>query len=962
MSKLFTYFLLLILLILNSYGEIISKDKKAIEFFKRQAETAHPLPLPQNIKKEKNSKYLNWLLLKKSKFESNFENINTIEEEEQGQPMQNESSVAINYNNPQNLIASAVDYRNNSSTKVYVSSDGGKSWVNNNLGTPHEFWRSTNDPSVAFGSDGTGYLVYGGSGNSDAIPEELRGQNGVYFARSTDNGQTWLAHIPIIEHLGVQTLDSAFEDKYYIEVDEVESSPYYNYLYCPWKRVTATDSATQIIIARSTDGGFNWEAPVPVSERKVGSDLDTTYGQSFPLSATGPNGEVYLVWNDGPVHGVGFSRSLDAGITWTEPKIVHNYNIFGTTKYLAGQGAYRHSVKGVVRAEAYPVIKCNNAIGTKGEGNLYLSWAADNVPNIYFSKSTDMGDTWTEPIIIHSDKSNDQFFHWMDVDRTNGDIAIMYLDSRNDPENIDVECFVAYSNDMGETWVDRQVSDYSFDIRNNPFPGRSFAGDYSGCAFYDGKIFPSWIDMRNTEGPTDGDSDVFTSIVNVNAPTPIKNFNVELDPERPKSLDLSWDLEYISTFGKELDSNKIIIQIKDNFGFSNTYTSDIRELTLDGLSAFEKYEYVVEVIYEGELSKPVSNYNYPGGAKQPDYGQILSFSGLESNLVNLELKIPNLRADKTTKLVNLSGVEVYRDGEFIKEVSLNSVDTNKTIRIEDTPSNPGFYKYQFKVISSIDENEKQFSEFSNEILVFSGKPNFFHQENFDTVLPKYHITQNWELDELFTNSPKNSLTNALNKDYEGEQSDTLIIYPITSSLENTTTLSFYQSAIIKRGDKAMIEYSVDNMETWNNLATYDMRDYEPWEDKIRNEFDWRHEKINIEEDNKNIFVQFVFTSNAGLNDEGWNIDDIFLSSFATNVNGNEEIDFNLYPNPAQDYIFISSKFNFSQSDVKIYNILGEIIPIEVAKSNKSLRIDIHNLEKGTYFIEIDGEVLKFIKY
>jgi len=64
--------------------------------------------------------------------------------------MQNESSIAVNPKNPMNLIGSAVDYRAQSSTWVYISHDGGKTWVNINLGKPFPYWYSTNDPSVMF--------------------------------------------------------------------------------------------------------------------------------------------------------------------------------------------------------------------------------------------------------------------------------------------------------------------------------------------------------------------------------------------------------------------------------------------------------------------------------------------------------------------------------------------------------------------------------------------------------------------------------------------------------------------------------------------------------------------------------------------------------------------------------------------------------------------------------------------
>ncbi|MFN3781126.1 MAG: hypothetical protein ACK4SO_02995, partial [Candidatus Kapaibacteriota bacterium] len=412
------------------------------EYFKKLIQTAHPLP-------DLDVKELPAVPFAEPSSSSFFYNVPVTVEEVGQYQMQNESSIAVNPKNPKVLISMAVDYRDTSAAWIYFSTDGGRTWKNKKLGRPYPNWRSSNDPSVAFSYDGIGYAVYGAFGNlSDS--SLLFGENGVFLARTFDECKTWEAHIPIIVHRGEQTLDSAFEDKYYITVDNSLSSPFKGNLYVTWKRVIPRDSSTQIVISKSTDKGITWSTPVPVSPRKSGSSEDTTFGQSFPLATCGPNGEVFVVWNDGIEKGIGFAKSTDGGNSFSAPKIIIRYNPFGRPKNITNQG-YRHTVKDKVRAEAYPSIVCDYTGGPRN-GYLYLCWAADSVPNIYFSRSTDGGQSWTTPKIVHSVEDNDQFWPWIALDPVNGDLAIMYLDSRRDLQNIFVECWVSYSSDGGQTW------------------------------------------------------------------------------------------------------------------------------------------------------------------------------------------------------------------------------------------------------------------------------------------------------------------------------------------------------------------------------------------------------------------------------------------------------------------------------------------------------------------------------
>jgi len=945
MKKVYLLIFIIPMICLSQNQDELQKTRAV---FNRYFKSAHPIPDKDVIKKAP-------IFLSQESRLPKFLNVNTTSDELSSEPnkMQNESSISVNPTDSQNLIASAVDYRANSSTWVYVSSDGGSSWRNLNLGKPYPNWRSTNDPSVMFDGEGIGYLCYGGFGDVENSSAGLVGENGVFIAKTTDKGITWKAHIPVIIHLGNQTLDSTFEDKYYVQVDNSKSSPYYRHVYVPWKRVTPRDSATQIVISKSVDFGETWSKPVNISNRLSGSSEDTTFGQSFPLALTGPEGELYVVWNHGIEHGVGFAKSLDGGATFTSPKVVHKYNIFGETKMLIGQG-FRHVVKGTVRAEAYPSAVCDITDGPN-RGNIYLTWSADNYPNVYFSKSTDKGESWSKPIIIHSDTTNDQFWHWLSIDPTTGDLGVMFLDSRNDPANIMVECFVAYSSDGGDTWIDRRISDINSDLRLNPFQGNNFAGDYSGNAFYDGIIYPSWVDMRNAVTNI-ADSDVFTAIVNTRAPEPPEEFKGISDLNNPIDLNLSWIPPTKRAFGQELQNDEYELKIFKNNEFFKTLPGGSEQIIDNDVISFEKYDYRIFAQSGKDFSISREITVYPGGSKQPDIPDIVKSSGNYTNDILLDVKLPGKRSDKITPLVNLQGLELFRNGVLTKTVPLNSMDTGKVSQFIDNSGRIGFFNYKVRVFDFFEKLKvNTSSEFSAEVNIFTGSYLDNLQENFDNLsLADYYITNNWETTDEVAVSGKFSFTNAKNRKYIGNQFDTLVFLPIKQIENEDLYMTFMQICAVFPDDSSLIEISYDNMESWSVLANFNQSLFEEWRDTQLSNSDWKFTRLTIPY-NKNsdrVFVRARFRSNVLRHGDGWYLDDVVIGPKTLSVEATNNDDFvSLLPNPANDYIKLISKNDFINS-VRVIDMLGNTAVELTADNVSDMTVYLRDCASGIYFVEI----------
>ncbi len=81
-------------------------------------------------------------------------------------------------------------------------------------------------------------------------------------------------------------------------------------------------------------------------------------------------------------------------------------------------------------------------------------------------------------------------------------------------------------------------------------------------------------------------------------------------------------------------------------------------------------------------------------------------------------------------------------------------------------------------------------------------------------------------------------------------------------------------------------------------------------------------------------------------------------------NLSENTNFQIFPNPAEDYIeitYINTQNNLPQQEIKIYNTLGECVTIETLNAASLQKIDISGLLKGVYFVKLGEKFARFLK-
>lgn len=873
-----------------------------------------------------------------------FLNSNTIVET--GTPPQNESSIAISPIDPNFLIASAVDSR--SGAYIYISYDGGKSWINKSLGIVHTGWLSGNDPSVGFDYLGNAYLMYGGfKGNPGASAE-----SGVYIAKSVDKGETWTAHIVVIEHVGTMTKDSAFEDKYYIQIDNSSASPFRGRMYTPWKRVIDADSSTQIVVTHSTDAGLTWSEPLRVSPKKSGTSTDTTFGQSFPLLTTGPDGTLYAVWNDGPIRSIGFAKSTDGGLSFSDPTYpVSGYASLGTARTVGttSKETY-HVLKGTFRAETYPTLMADNSNSSR-RGWLYLAWAAGTSPDVFFQRSTDFGATWSEAKVIHSDATNDQWWPWLSVDEITGDIAVMYSDSRDDPENILIHTWVSYSSNGGDSWIDRRATDAQSDFRNNPYTNKIFAGDYSGNAFRNGKIYPSFLDTR-------GDNDVYTAVMNINKPWPVDRLAVRSHYNKRSEARLTWENPPNETvFGLPVADYTLVLH-RDGSPLAELPKGTTEYIdTLVRLDTM--YSYSIWVAVGADTSVARSVMYDPRTLVAPNGPTIVEAHGFLPK-VTLDVKIPATRGDSISPLENLKAYRVYRDGTLLRETPLALADTGREISIEDSPAERGYYRYWVTVIDG--ENPSNESRASDTVVVYAGDLSAY-TEKFDGLSPRFLTSGTWGSTSAIALSAPNSWTDSPTGDYKARIDDRLQIFPV--ELTGPVELRFAQIVIVDPGDSSTVEVSFDSARSWQRIAQYTWNDDPAWGDKKADAGDWRQQVLQISpppSGSKVAIVRFRLKTGSLNNADGWYLDDItfgFPSSVEEGTNsGPGGLSHVAYPNPAREAVIVDYRLSRGANvQVSLYDPLGRLrlrqdLGGQVAGRNAAT-LELKGLASGVYFYEID---------
>jgi hypothetical protein len=195
------------------------------------------------------------------------------------------------------------------------------------------------------------------------------------------------------------------------------------------------------------------------------------YAQYAPSIARGLNDELYVMFDDMREGGdMYFAKSLDRGRTWSRP------NIRVSDTCICDWGL--------------PSCMAVDVAGT-----IYACWTdwridddGDDDWDIYFSTSTDGGETWSVNVRVNDSSNGSKSIGSMIV-APDQSLCVVWTDRRNG--SIDPDIYFARSTDSGKTWTDPNIR------VDDGATGSQFGGPI--CADQSGNLYVGYSSRPNSE-------------------------------------------------------------------------------------------------------------------------------------------------------------------------------------------------------------------------------------------------------------------------------------------------------------------------------------------------------------------------------------------------------------------------------------------------------------------------------
>ena len=370
---------------------------------------------------------------------------------------------------------------------------------------------------------------------------------------SDDGGDTWTANFIDENQDGFGGGDSRFDPNVAFDSD---GNVYVIY--------STTGTGNRLLVARSTDGGQNFNQVTTVTTDGGSNNLHTAMVTT--RADAGGADDVLAIWSrvQGGGESIEAALSTDAGITfpttntnindslqrtflpWAAVDASGDFQVVWEVNQGGGAGVILHdTLDGTTLADG-----ANNQVSTvqltdfaaavskvpaqpdrglfsvttidvvRSTGRIIVSYSdrpttASNDIDIYVRSSDDGGANWSPRTRVNDDMTaTSQFMPRISVDQTTGTVCAMWYDARLDTaNNQQVHVFVASSTDGGVSWSpNQQLTDAASDESTaNPARNGNNYGEYFGLTALDGIAYGGWTDARAANFTAGTNEDVYSA-------------------------------------------------------------------------------------------------------------------------------------------------------------------------------------------------------------------------------------------------------------------------------------------------------------------------------------------------------------------------------------------------------------------------------------------------------------------
>lgn len=454
-------------------------------------------------------------------------------------------NLAVDPSNPMVIVGAFAELRTRRCSIVRTA-DGGQTWTRldpaNSSPSPQSYPNCNSNPrgtfqaQPAFGRGGSLYLALNGWDTQDG---GVGGNPSIIVSKSTDLGDTWQPVVARDNRGKTGEQQEADRPVTGIAVDRTSGNA--DILYVGASRRSpgfsgANALPNQPIVIVSTDGGKTFGEPVNLAEsafsdagtrarafasattvpnattttappgtRAATQDQPANFGGFGPSMTIDDEGTVYAVWpatyanlNPRPAGAIYVSKSTDRGRTWTTSSLTPHDFKFGSFVTVAW------SPKGGPQGTLHAV--------SDGYENPAVAGSAE----IYYYRSTDGGQTWTERRNVTDDdpaQGYQQVYPNIAVSPDGGRVDIAWFDARDGAALRANDVYYAYSTDNGSTWSSNiRITDRSIDRNIGVFANNADVNAPPGLVATKAFTLVGWDDTRNGDAVGQA-QDLYTAAV-----------------------------------------------------------------------------------------------------------------------------------------------------------------------------------------------------------------------------------------------------------------------------------------------------------------------------------------------------------------------------------------------------------------------------------------------------------------